>query len=156
MLITADTVPCKQQSLARCCWAAGSFQPGCTAHWWLCCSQHHGNPAVSDNPAVSMGERKQSRHPDGGQAVLFSSQHSLSELQEFIFPFGAPGLDFQNENHILSFLFRQKISSLFPAEALLVLQRCKRKSGSGSCLKFNFLRLPDQLFWSALCSPYRL
>lgn len=96
-----------------------SSQPGCLALLVLCCSQHRGNPGVSESSPVST-QQKQGRHPDRDKAELLASQHSPCELQELIFPFGAPGLEFQNENHILSSLFRQQISSSF----LLKLSQC--------------------------------
>lgn len=88
--------------LGQASWCAG----GCAAHSIV-------EILKREITLQSAHEQKQGRHPDREQTVLLGSQHSPCELQEFIFPFGAPELEFQNENHILSSLFWQKISSSF-------------------------------------------
>lgn len=97
----------------------GSVQPGCTGTV-VAVPLSASRKSWSDNSAVSTRAEAGQTSWLRDQAVLLGSQHHPCELQEFIFPFGAPELEFQNENHILSSLFRQKISS----SILLKLSQC--------------------------------
>lgn len=119
----------------------GSSQPGCMARWWLCCSQHHGNPEVGDNSPVSTGaEAGQTswQRPDRAAASFTAQSLWTARIR---FPFRGPWAWVSKRELHFELFVPAENQLLFPAETLSVLQRCKNKPGSGSCLKFSVLCL---------------
>lgn len=124
----------------------GSFQPGCMACWWLCCFQHHGNPEVSDNSGQHTSRVRAGILTETTQCCLVHSTGLTVNCKNSFSLSGPPSLSFKMRT-IFWALCSAENQLLFPAETLSVLQRCKNKPGSGSCLNLSVLCLPDWLFW---------
>lgn len=134
----ADAVPWKQHPLPRCFWL------------WQFPARLHGIKEILKWVIAlwSAQEQKQGRHPDRDQnsAAWFTAQ-SLQWTARIRFPFQGPRAWVSKWEPYFELFVPAENQLLFPAETLSVLQRCKNKPGSGSCLTLSVLCLPDWLFW---------
>lgn len=123
------------------------------ARWCLRCPQQYGNPEVITPPSVRASKSRADILTEARQRCSVH-RTAFSNCKSLFSHLGPPGLTFKTRTVFRDFLFQQKISSFVPSDALLLPQRCKKKSDFGSHLTFNFLHLPDRFFWSPLRSPY--
>lgn len=84
-----------------------------------------------------------------GSAAWFTAQSLWTARIHF--PFRGPRARVSKWEPYFELFVPAENQLLFPAEALSVLQRCKNKPGSGSCLRWRDLCLPDCLFLWAPC-----
>lgn len=142
----ADAVPWKQHSLPRCCLAvAVSSQAVWHAGGWAALSIME----ILEWVITLISTRAESgqtswQRPDS--AAWFTAQ-SLQWTARIHFPFQGPRAWISKWEPYFELFVPAENQFLFPAETLSVLQRCKNKPGSGSCLKLSVLCLPDWLFW---------
>lgn len=115
----------------------------------LCCSQHHRNPEVSDNSAVSTWA-EQGRHPDRDHRAAWFTAQSLWTARIY-FPFRGPWAWVSKWEPYFELFVAAEIQLLSPSET-----QCCKGVKKGSCLKFRVLCVPDWLFWCYPCAPCRL